>query len=190
MNTIPADVKALLDQHDWDNTIPRLIKYALTKIRHMYWYQEPGGQVAAGKMAEDFVMDAILKVYKGQRQWDPQTMPDLLIYLFGVLRSEINHHSHSLENRCLQFMDALSDQRKKHIESQQAPAIHNSFIEGFMSHIKDDAELSAVVPLLAAGHKPKRIAEELSMNVTDVYNLRKILRRRLRNYLIHLKSIK
>ncbi|MBZ0166142.1 MAG: hypothetical protein K8I00_04985 [Candidatus Omnitrophica bacterium] len=189
MNTIPADVKQLLDQHDWDDTIPRLIKYAVTKIRRLSWYQEQGGQVAAGKMAEDFVMDAIVKIYQGQRQWDPETMPDLLIYLFGVLRSEINHHSHSLENRCLHFLDALSDRRQKDAQTADTDKMPDGFMEGFLAEIKDAPRLAEVAALLAAGRKPAAIAQELNIDVNEIYNLRKVLKRRLENYLTRLKEI-
>ncbi|MCA9393656.1 MAG: sigma-70 family RNA polymerase sigma factor [Candidatus Omnitrophica bacterium] len=183
MNEVPADIKALLDEHDWDDTIPRLIKYAFTKIRQMSWYQQQGGQVAAGKMAEDFVMDAILKVYRGQRQWDPQTVPDLLVYLFGVVRSEIHHHSQSLENRCLRFLETLSDQHRKDAEAIDTSDAPEGFMEGFLKEIEDEPRLVRVATLAAAGRKPREIAEELRLPVTSIYNTRKLLQRRLEEYL-------
>ena len=184
MNDIPANVKQLLDRHDWDDTIPRLIKFALIKIKRMSWYQQQGGHVAAGKMAEDFVMDAIVKVYKGQRQWDPDAMPDLLIYLLGVVRSEIHHHSQSLENRCLQFLDTLSPQRQKSAESAADQPVAEGFLDGFLQDIKDEPQLAKIASLAAAGKKPRDIAAELHIHVTSVYNARKVLRRRLEEYLI------
>lgn len=184
MNDIPANVKELLDRHDWDDTIPRLIKFALTKIKRMSWYQQQGGQVAAGKMAEDFVMDAIVKVYKGQRQWDPEAMPDLLIYLFGVVRSEIHHHSQSLENRCLQFLDTLPAQGQKSAESTEDEPAEKGFLDGFLKDIKDEPQLARIAALAAAGKKPRDIAAELHIHVTSVYNARKVLRRRLEEYLV------
>lgn len=185
MDNIPADVKERLDRHDWDDTIPRLIKFALIKIHQMSWYQEQGGQVAAGKMAEDFVMDAIVKVYKGQRQWDPQSMPDLLSYLFGVLRSEIHHHSQSLENRCFRFLDTLSEEKKKDSEPSSHTEKKDNFMEGFLNSIQDDPQLAQVALLVAQGRKPREIATELHIQVNSVYNMRKVLRRRLEEYLTH-----
>lgn len=183
MNEVPAHIKALLDEHDWDDTIPRLIKYAFTKIRPLSWYQQKGGHVAAGKMAEDFVMDAILKVYRGQRQWDPETVPDLLIYLFGVVRSEINHHSESLENRCLHFLDTLSEQQQKQVTATAANVLPEGFMEGFLKEIADDPRLVRIATLAAAGRKPREIADELRLPVTIIYNTRKLLQRRLEEYL-------
>ncbi len=188
MSKISDDVKALLDEHDWDDTIPRLIKYALNKIRGLTWYQEPGGHVAAGKMAEDFVMDAVVKVYTGQRQWDPQAVPDLLTFMFGVVRSEISHHSNSLENRCLHFLDALSPNTRKAAEQAGPDDNEPGFINGFLNEFRDDPRMAKVVALAAAGRKPRDIAAELSISITDIYNMRKVICRRLENYLVRIKD--
>ena len=82
----------LLDQTDWDNIIPRLAKYALNKLRRL---DINDNSPLAGKdlnqIAEEQVMDAIGKLWDETVAWDYEKKDDLLIFLKGVVKSQISH---------------------------------------------------------------------------------------------------
>ncbi|MCA9403396.1 MAG: hypothetical protein KC897_06420, partial [Candidatus Omnitrophica bacterium] len=62
-------------------------------------------------------------------------------------------------------------------------AAPEGFMEGFLKEIEDEPRLVRVATLAAAGRKPREIAEELRLPVTSIYNTRKLLQRRLEEYL-------
>ena len=191
MGDVSQEVRDLLDQHDWNDTIPRLIRFAMMKIRSMTWYQKKGGDVAVGKMAEDFVMDSIVKVYQGDRQWDPQKYPDLLGYLFGVLRSEIGHQSLSLENRSVLYMEGMSEYRKQKVASDAAKAkvpLTEEFLSGFIQYLGEERKLIDFVEHLTEGLKPRDAALKMGLPRDEIYNLRKVLKRRFEDYLEQLEK--
>jgi len=82
----------LLDHADWDNIIPRLAKYALNKLRRLDIIDN---SPLAGKdltqIAEEQVMDAIGKLWDETVSWDYKKKDDLLIFLKGVVKSQISH---------------------------------------------------------------------------------------------------
>jgi DNA-directed RNA polymerase specialized sigma24 family protein len=180
------DIRTLLDQQNWEDIIPRLLRYALYKIRYYKPHQVAGEEVLAGKTAEDYVMDAIMKVYRGERRWDPDQMPDLQYYLIGVLRSDMGHSAVGLENRCVAYIENLPEYRQ-HAFLKDNPDQENlgedEFIAGFLEYIKDHLQLTECVKHILAGLKPRQIAQQMNLSASAIYNMRKVLRRRLQEYL-------
>ncbi|MCD4781159.1 MAG: hypothetical protein K8S27_11530 [Candidatus Omnitrophica bacterium] len=179
-------IRALLDQQKWEVIIPRLLRYALYKIRYYKPHQVVGQEILAGKTAEDYVMEAIIKVYQGERRWDPEHIPDLQYYLVGVLRSDLGHHAVSLENRCVFFIENLPEYRQHAFLKDDADQEHlaeDEFVAGFLAYIKDNPQLIECVKHILAGFKPRQIAKQMNLSTSDIYNMRKVLRRRLQEYI-------
>jgi hypothetical protein len=84
--------RELLDQANWDEIIPRLLKHSLSKL----WRLDINdNSPLAGKnlnqIAEDQVMDAIGKLWDETVTWDYEKKDDLLIFLKGVIKSQVSH---------------------------------------------------------------------------------------------------
>lgn len=78
-------VLQLLDEHDWSKTIYALSAYVISLCR---WKKIT---LPSGVEESDIAMQAIEKVYTGERNWNPGQEPDLLRYLKGVARSLVSN---------------------------------------------------------------------------------------------------
>lgn len=67
----------------------------------MYFYRTGQDALPNGESVETLVNSAILRVYTGERRWDPDERPDLLIHLKGIVKSLLWHLLESSDNRLL-----------------------------------------------------------------------------------------
>lgn len=201
MPEIPDNIRRLLEEHGWGDTMPRLLKFAISRIRRLSWYGKRGGEVAISRMAQDFVMDAIAKVYAGERKWNPETCPDLLKYLIWVIHSDTNHAAQSSENKSTierddkdefikqemekfleqmqQFIPLPGDYLLKEEQRQQ----DEEYLSGFIDFLDDDRPLVGIVECIMDGiEKPRDMATKLGVGVQEIYHMKKRLRRRLKEY--------
>lgn len=177
-------VKDLLDAQNWGDLLPRLLKYSLYLI-----YAKTGGSssryhVSAGKMAEDFVMDAVMKVYRGERKWDPEKDPELLFYLMGVLRSLIGHEFQKLSSRQVVYLEGLGENTQKCLLVANVDVSKTEgFLSEFLKFIGDVPKVLRFTTFLAEGLKPREIADRMQLNPREIYNIRKVMKRRLCEFL-------
>lgn len=82
-----------LNSQNWEIIIPKLVNYAVFRLRIMRWQTSRQSTHSDLKAeAEDFALEAIKLVYAGTRKWNPDKIPDILLYLKGTVRSLISHH--------------------------------------------------------------------------------------------------
>ena len=55
---ILPDVRAQLEVHTWEDTIPRIELHAIRKAKKLYWQGLMNGNMPGGKEAQDVVQDA------------------------------------------------------------------------------------------------------------------------------------
>ena len=81
MKPLPPHVLEELQAADWKELGKHLVAYTnwLVNANLVRETMLPGGQVA-----QDFVTDAIRKVFSGIRMWNPQKV-DLLTFMKGVI---------------------------------------------------------------------------------------------------------
>jgi len=153
-----------------------------------------------GKTAEDIVTEAILKIYEGERAWSPDRNPDLLEHLKSIIDSDLNHLAEGSENRTIRTAAVLRSENEngsngvevidntsasdpspdEEIIKQEDERQSNAFLFAFIDFLNSEKELITVVECIMDGlQKPKDIARKLTMNVLDVNNLQKKMRRRL-----------
>jgi len=144
------------------------------------WRGVVGDFVPGGMEAADFAATAINDVYTGVREWNPATCPDLLQYLFGVVRSKISNACTATENTR---------------ERREAPEFNpftvdkdDDFLYGFLTEIVNEPELMKVVELMMDGYETRtEIAARMGLEPMDVTNLQKKLQRRLRDFIAALQ---
>ena len=195
----------LLDQHPWEDTIPKLVTHALKKSRRLYWRAIYGGHLPEGKEAVDLVHQAIEKLLTGQREWNPDANPDLFLYLRGIVDSDLNHLAKSWENRFTQSemmqvsgTDCDGEEKEFSVINMVPSAVPNpeevllhqgeesradGFFWGFYESLADKPRLQKIIEcILDDVEKPADIAEKLGEPVNEIYNARKQLQRRLDEY--------
>ena len=183
-NYSQLQIREILDDQDWQDLLPRLLKYCTYLIYAKTGHNTSKDHVNAGKMAEDYVMDTIMKVYKGERKWDPIKSPDLLQYLMGVLRSLIGHEHQKLSNRCLVYIENLGENKRAKIMVTKTDfSKTQELLSGFLKFISDAPNLLDFTTYLIEGLRPREIAERMQLNRQEIYNIRKIIKRRLCEFL-------
>lgn len=199
MADISDEVLALVENHPWEETIPKLTYYALKKIKRRYWLGVFGGPTPAATEAEDIVMKCIKKVLDGQRCWEPEKYPDLYRFLLGVIDSEVSHLVESWENRYFlreealagdcngeetkDFWQAVPDLNptiETKLINQEIEEKSEKFFQEFYESVQDSPKLQMVLDSIFEGHiKRADIAENIGITVKEFDNLKKQLRRRL-----------
>lgn len=114
--------RELLDKANWDEIIPRLLKYSLSKL---WWLDINDNSPLAGKnlnqISEDQVMDAIGKLWDETVMWDYDKKDDLLIFLKGVVKSQISHLCDNEEYlKTERFPIAPEGSSGEHVEVEEA----------------------------------------------------------------------
>lgn len=81
-----------------DRLVKELIAFAIRRSRELRWRTGSAMELPGGETPQSIVSLAIVRATEGTRQWNPDTHPDLGLYLKGVIRSLLNHLATSREN--------------------------------------------------------------------------------------------
>lgn len=193
-----AEVFRKLQESDWKAIGKELVAYAIWKAQNFAWRTGNDDDLAQGFQAEDVARQAIEKVFAGKRAWDP-ARGDLLPYLKGVVDSLMSHMADSLDNT-IQARLAEDEEGKELLDHAEFHAARNDNFGLLSAHQRSrgtnsDVENERVAKLFAAVQgeddlmavldvvmssgetKPAQIAAELGIEVTEVNNRLKRLRR-------------
>ena len=200
-NKVEKGILELIQQADWDDIYPRVLKYALKKLS--FRSGSPFEGVPKEQVAHDIVSQTILKVIEGYRKWNPERGP-LLDYLIFVVKSDISHlyelddyiltsrmpvspqkdgDSESVEKEELLNGAHLLDKHAADISPDPPQLADNALIEHeacdrLLKVIEGDDELESIVLCMLDGFsKPIDIAEHLGVDPKDIYNAKKRLER-------------
>jgi hypothetical protein len=202
MAAIPPEVRTQLEQHSWEETIPRLELYALKKARRLYWQGIMDGNMPTGQEAADIVLEAIEDILTGKRSWAPTTQPDLFAHLKSIIDSKLSHLAKSWTNRHVRAESALSAEDDNAIgnpsplmqfpDPAPAPAetvlraeeerVAEEFFRGFYEYLHEEPLLQQVIGCIVDDLKPSDMAAHLGVPPKEISNRRKKLQRRLVDY--------
>lgn len=174
-----------------------LFRYSDYILRVKYGWNNQDKSLPAGYEAEDFVQDAISSLVIGNRTWDSEKFPNLVVVLKGMIKSEIyNFFStrkkeiETLKNNSscignedgqqIEIKDNTSFLADKQLElNEMANLIYDS--------VKDDEELEEIVYCLMSNiTKRQDIAHELSISPSEVDNRKKRLFRKTKDIKIEI----
>lgn len=169
--------RTLLSVQDWGALGMRLTAHVKIRSEILGWRTGRTGLIAKGQTAEDVAYAAILKVFDGERVWDPSRGP-LFRYLCGVADSLLSHLRESPDHR--RRSDSIDrDDLSSSIE-EVAPA-GDQRVAALVAKLgrAGDDDLRALVDALFRGcdATPLALAAELQTTVSDVNNRLKRLRR-------------
>jgi len=195
---------AAMQRQPWDEIIPRLMNYALSKARRRYWQGIFGGWMPGGLEANDIAMQAIEKIFSGERRWDSQKEPNLFKVLTSIADSIVSHLAHGWENNRVRSGSALSantgdDGDGAHqtanypdpIDSPSAAAIQQErekesreFLSQLHEFLGDERDLQKAVDCIWDGTaKRADIAAHIGISAKAMTNVRKKLQVRLKQFL-------
>lgn len=169
-------LRKVLDAQPWEELHDRLTRYTVKKLRVRYWQGELGGTPPGGKEASDFAMEAIGKVYSGERRWDPEKHPKLFGFLCDVVDSLVYDAKKSPENQRTHHIEEATER----IAVPQSACAPDDFVLGFCEFVTDDPELLPIVEAILEGcMKPDDIAARLGVDPETIYKRKKRLQRKL-----------
>lgn len=153
---------------DMDEVIDRMNAYAIHLLKTV------AVKNFNGKEPIDFVGDVILKVMEGTRDWD-KAKCSFRDFLFGCLKSEISNFFKSNKLICEdELPDISSDEEPLPVDDERKYVSDLLKQEG-----ADDDELTVFEYWVDGITKAAEIAEDLGINVREVYKITKRLERRL-----------
>ncbi len=170
----------LLKNQDWETIILNLTAYAVYKVQRLSW-QTGKDSLPGGRQAEDLAFDAIEKVYKGERSWDPTKQPVLLTYLKSVVDSLVSHLVESTEHKQRQQIGDEAENGVFDPPDQQSPmALDELFAADLMGRlwdkVKGDEDVELVLCCIEDEmSKPQDISAALQIPIERIYKAKKKL---------------
>lgn len=138
---------------------------------------------------EDVALDAIERVLKGTRRWDPDARPDLFQYLKTVVDSIVRdffRQSSVIHERDESAAGHFNDDGAPDLDMVPQGGTDDASITTLVAldeHLRDEPDLQELVYLLIDRNTPREAAQRLGWTVTEVNNARKRLARRIRGFL-------
>jgi hypothetical protein len=189
-----------LTQDEWLSTFKRLTLFAIKRFQLCGWYSGPGNQITApgGVGPEDIASEAIQDVIDGRRNYDAQKCPNFLRFLKGVVSSKISHLVESLDSAPVRYFvghienddgsssDSYSEESNCSGDEPDPAKLcmDREFVSRIKIFIKEQCQKDELVfkimeCLEADITKPAEMADVLGVNVSEINNAQKRLRRQI-----------
>jgi len=193
-----------LEAADWRRIIHELAHYAYRLAQRYPWRSGSHKILPEGKTPEDVAVEAIEKLWNGERDWDPEKYPDLLLHLKWIVRSDMGHlyrSSQHLKTRRFPETGSGTGEPFNPGESgdsrmgEEPPAGSLDPEAELILREQQELELRVKAELYAAVEgdedlellllcfeegldKPEAIAAQMGWEISKVYNLKKRLLRK------------
>lgn len=161
----------------------RLASYAAYLVRTHAWRRGGGGKetlLAEGNQIIDIVQEAVAKVLAREHRWNPTRQPDVFAFLRDVVRRLVSNLSKGKDNQTAALDEARAERTE---ESRDDLSLEQErAMEEIMAAAKERTDIGQVVDAMMDGHlRPEDVAEVTGLAVKDIYNILKVLRRRVRH---------
>ncbi|KAB2878976.1 hypothetical protein F9K33_10910 [bacterium] len=169
---------AKLKQQDWDTILSKLTLHAAGKLHRLKWNKS---RVPAGLKPDDIACEAITAVWTGDRAWDFEGKPDILIHLKSVVNSLISHLVESQDHKRQDDIerDAEQDETIFDPPDQSMPTPYDELVakdifEKLWTMVKSDEDAELVLCCIESGiSKPADIKVETGMSIEQIYKAKK-----------------
>lgn len=194
----------LLEAADWKNIIFKLTRYAFFMASKYTWKTGKSDQLLRGKTPEDIACEAVEKVWKGTRDWDPDKYPDLYTHLKRIVESDMGHLCSLLEHQktsrmpeprqgeekpVLGFDEIVPDPSfsiqgkiltpEEELLDREEKAREEKLKIQLYAAVKGDEDLELLLLCFEEGlDKPETIASQTGWEISKVYNLKRKLFRK------------
>jgi len=205
VNSKAYEAVSRISDDEWRDIALELQRHALSVSRNLRWRTKNVLELPGGETVDSIVSKAIEKLFRGERDWDPEAQPDIRNYLKGVIDSLLNHLADSLENTLLTAVPAPNSEdaaawergsskrdpvadwlvpRSRSPEAalleQEREALEDRAFEHLIDECADDKVLLGVLEAMLDGAEtPAEISQAKGIPVKDVYNATKRLDRKL-----------
>lgn len=192
-------VRDELDKANWDEVLPRVLKYAASRAKKYYWLGEDVNP-------EDMVNEVIARAYgvgtnEAYRNWNKEKYPKLEDFLISIISSMTSHQAdHSIrfrkeplfrENGSLRDFESRTSGITETIapspKSPEEEVLESERLQALSGELtaiaQEDEEMGMVILCLEDGiSRPRDIAEETGYDVKRIYTLLRRIRERLKKF--------
>jgi hypothetical protein len=177
--------KETLDQlrsQDWEDIIPKLYSHTIYRMK---WFGLTSELRLKGHEFKDLAHEAITLVFEGKRKWNLSKNPDLLEYLKNVINSLIWNLMASKERSKLSALDISEGIPDTLLfdEMLEMDIINKDQIDKIEDTLLNNEPMWLVFSSLIEGYKPQEIVEKYDLDIQNVRNIQKKLRRHITNIL-------
>ena len=167
-----------LSDEEWDDICKRLVLHAHFRMKQRSWRGVPmsqGGVAPGAVEADDIASAALTDVLQGRRPWNGDSYPIFFDFLKSVVDSKISHLASSVQNRVERRGDG---EQFSQLMARENVSDEADFRKVLTEAIHKDELGAQIFECIAEGiERPAEIATKLGINVNDVYNAQKRLRR-------------
>jgi len=171
---------------DWKKIILNLHYYALNKLER---YPILEGRYNVNDLANQFADEAIRMVYDEERKWNRDAYQELYPFLTGIVDSIVSNFLKSSE---FLLSERLPEDDYDLTDSSDGGPENDLIVQEMIAQIKEilasDVEAFQVFECLKDGLKPREIAPELNIEISEVRNIIKRVYRKLHDYKVKLKA--
>jgi hypothetical protein len=190
-----------LTNDEWTELVERLTHHAACKLARLTWRGlklKRGGAVPGGVCPADLAAEAITDCIEGKRQWNQEAEPDFLSFLRSVVDSKVSHLAELLENRFTRRIAESKEGLPAYEVPDRAPdpakvCLDKDALEklraAILKEIEGDTLVEGIFECLESEiTKPADIAVVLGVDVKEVNNAQKRLRRKVEKVKNNLES--
>ncbi len=173
-----------IPEREWGDIYKKLTAYAENRLVKVGFVPRSEKDNVSG---EDFVVQAIEKLFEGTRAWDFRRFPDLLIHLKGIVKSLISSHLKTSTRSAVRkekVVDEIGEPEKlkyaNNLPDEETPEqiiISNENWKQIESEFSDDEIGFLIFCEWVDEIPPRSIADNYEIDVKDVYNALKRVRR-------------
>lgn len=185
LDDISQELFDKLSSQNWEDILPKLTHYAAFLAKSLNWLRG-SADLPKGLQPQDLVHEAITLVYTGKRHWDPDKVPDISVFLKGVIRSLVSHLVQSPEHTRRQNLELEGGEGEPTTQIEIADAKNPDALElsivrdvgeYLWNHAGDDEDMKLVLLCLDEEMKRGDIANQLDFPLKKVDNILKRIRR-------------
>jgi RNA polymerase sigma factor (sigma-70 family) len=186
---ITREVYEILKKEDWE-----AITYKLTL--HVRWLMDVSKKGAksdvldGGLQVDDIVQDAITKLFTGEREWNPETDPNLVYYLkYSVIKSLVNNYFRTIKAKNIVPASKLESNLPDEDEpsdfwetvnggsaTPEEEVYAREIISAIRVNLNGDDDAGIIFEEVIKGSKPGEISADLGVPIEDVRNAIKRIR--------------
>jgi hypothetical protein len=180
--TIDAQIRQEIEDTDWNELLPRLLKYAHYKCRFLYRF----GNIMADP--EELVGQSIALAFgvgkdDSYRKWNKETFPNLVDFLISIINSLVSHlkdHNNKFPKESLETLEFPSTANNPEDDITEKDNL-DKIQKRIFQAIEGDEEVETVVLCINEGFiTPREVSGHTGININQVNNIMKRMRRKLR----------
>lgn len=181
------DITERLESEDLELICGSLVAYVINRAKMMYgWHVDRNGLLPDSMSPVDMAYTAIKQTITGERTWNEERHPDLIMHLKSTVNSYLSNCYRSWTNRFVRRYEPEDLQRlpdRSH-SGRLDGLVSRLIVEKMLETMVGEPELIEVIEAALGGYeKPAEIAEVIGVEPEEIY-------RRMRRIRSHTSKMK